>query len=256
MTDSTVIEEQPHDVAATAAPGLPDGSSPPVDDLDSLLQEFDAKTAVADPPPESDANNVGQDGQAPNEIEQLLQEFQQPTQNLSAHDWEAYNKLTGEVSSLRAAEHRRAELEAFTKYADELQTQMPSWAPPDCARLRLESLAHDPTIAAAWDLRGADPKAANLELQKVQVALFQLQQNPAADPKQVQALQQYGQRLQVAVNSPAILRKARLDIINEARKLPKPIDEDATQVHLDVAAAVRGASGPLDLKDPRLILAR
>ena len=34
-------------------------------------------------------------------------------------------------------------------------------------------------------------------------------------------------------------------ILNEAHKLPKPIDEDATQVHMDVAAAVRGASAPI-----------
>src|SRR5262249_16675013 len=71
-----------------------------------------------------------------------------------------------------------------------------------------------------------------------------------ADPKQVAQLKEHGYRLQVAINSHAILRKATLDIFNEAKKLPKPIDTDATELRAEIASLMRGASAPVDLKDP------
>src|SRR5262249_41071940 len=76
--------------------------------------------------------------------------------------------------------------------ASDLQKLLPSWAPPDYARLKLESLAHDPHIALAWDLRNVDKSAANLELAKVTQAFLELQRNPAADPKRMQELREYG----------------------------------------------------------------
>src|SRR6516225_5290455 len=39
------------------------------------------------------------------------------------------SSLQGEVDSLRAAEHRRQELEAFESYCGDLQKQMPSHVP-------------------------------------------------------------------------------------------------------------------------------
>jgi len=131
-----------------------------------------------------------------------------------------------------------------------LQKQLPSWLPPDWAETKLRALAHSPELCLAFDLRSVDRKAANLELQKVQAALWQLQQNPQADPARVQQLQQHGQRLEIAVAAPGILRKARLDIINEAAKLKPPVDEDVTAWRAEIAASMRGASMPVDWKEP------
>jgi len=237
MTDAIATErERPED-----SPSVPiEPASPPADDLDRLLQEFDAQTAQTEP-----ATTLPDGNASPDPLDALLAEYNKPSE-----DQLRVQELTQQVDGLQLQAHRQQELEAFNKFADDLQTQMPSWAPPDYARLRLESLAHDPELALAWDLRGVDKSAANLELAKVQQALIQLQQNPASDPKRVKELQQYGYRLQVAVNSAAILRKARLNILNEANKLPKPIDEDQTAWRTEIAASMRGASMPVDFKEP------
>jgi hypothetical protein len=63
-------------------------------------------------------------------------------------------------------------------------------------------------------------------------------------------LNAYGERLNIAVQSHAILRKATLGILTEARKLQPPTDPEATQVHGEISQLMRGASAPLDLKEP------
>jgi hypothetical protein len=151
-------------------------------------------------------------------------------------------ELQGQVDALRAEQHRAQEMQAFNSFADDLQKRMPPHVPDDYAVTKLKALAHDPTIALAFDYRNVNKAAANVELAKVQVALSQLQRTPGSDPNQIAQLQDYGQRLEIAVHSASILRKASLDIIREAEKLPPPIDPDATQIRNDVAWAVKGAS--------------
>jgi hypothetical protein len=228
MTDDTIVRP---DEATSPESSLTEAPAP-ADDLDSLLSEWDAKV-TPQPEPATGAEN------------------QQTDQPVDPQSWEdllgpdpKVAELQGRVDALQTEAHRARELEAFKSFADDLQTQLPSFLPADYAEMKLRSMAHDPVICAAFDLRNVDKSAANLELAKVTRAFLQLQQDPAADPKRLQELRDYGTRLEIAIQSPAILRKARLDILNAANKLPKPIDEDATQVHLDVAAAVRdGGSG-------------
>lgn len=105
----------------------------------------------------------------------------------------------------------------------------------------MEALAHDPVVATAWDLRNVDRGSARFEFQKVQVMLASLQRANAADPR-IAELQQYSNRLAIAVESPNILRRATRAILEEANKLPSPIDPDATQIRADVAWAVKSAS--------------
>src|SRR5262249_31449379 len=150
-------------------------ASPPADDFDSLLREFDERTAQQ---PETVPDNSAHTSQAP-DIDALLAEFGGPSAEQQRID-----ELTQQVDGFRTAEHRRAELQAFNQYADDLQKQLPSFLPEGYARLKLESLAYDPLICAAFDMRNVDARAAKAELQKVQVTLAQLQLNPAADPKQ------------------------------------------------------------------------
>jgi hypothetical protein len=242
MTDAITERERPEDSPSVSSE--PTATPAPDNDLDSLLAEFDAKTAQQTEPvtgADVDISGNTHPGQSVDPLAELLRD---------PADQQRITELTGQVESLRAEEFRRGELQAFNDMAADLQQHMPSWAPPDYAEMRLKALAHDPELCLAWDLRNADKSAAKEELLKVQWELAKLHYDKAPDPKRVQELQQYGYRLQVAVNSAGILRKARLDIINEAAKLKPPIDEDATQTHIDVAAAVRGASRPIDLKEP------
>jgi hypothetical protein len=243
-----IAEAKPDDTSAT--PDL--GVNPPADDLDQLLQEFQDKTAQPEPtePVNTDVN-IADVQSTNNALDELLAGF-----DSSNADQNRISELQGRVDALQTEAHRTRELEAFSEFADDLQKQLPSFVPPDYAEAKLRSLAHDQELCLAWDLRNTDRSAANLELAKVQNALLQLQQNPAADPAQVRQLQEYGFRLQVAVNAPAILRKARLDIINQAAKLKPPIDEDTTAWRAEIAASMRGASMPLDYKDPPPISAK
>jgi hypothetical protein len=236
MAEATAESERPAD-----SPTPPEAT--PDSDLDSLLAEFDAKTAQQPGVPEQAPGNPGEQS-TDTTLDELLAGLD------NSADEKRISDLQGQVDALQTEAHRARELEAFSEFADDLQKQLPQWCPPDYAEMKLRSLAHNPELCLAFDLRNVDRKAANLELQKVQAALWQLQQNPQADPTRVQQLQQYGQRLEIAVAAPGILRKARLDIINEAAKLKPPIDEDQTAWRAEIAASMRGASMPLDFKDP------
>jgi hypothetical protein len=236
MTDDTIVK--PDEETS------PEVSSPPApadDGIQALLDEYDRANALqSDQTPTTEEGGQARD----NALDELIAGFD------NSADKQRIDELTQQVDGYRTAEHRRSELEAFNEFSADLQTQLPPHAPPDYAKLKLESLAHDPVICAAWDLRNVDRKAASAELAKVTQAFLQLQANPAADQKRLQELREYGTRLEIAVQSPAILRKARNDILNAANKLPKPIDEAATQVHMEVAAAVRGASAPVTPEPP------
>jgi hypothetical protein len=231
MTDSnTVAEEQPHVTAPepAAAPAAEQS-------IDDLIGEYERANAT----PETTEQ------QAPdNELDQFIASLD------GSADRQKIEELTGQVDALQTEAHRVRELEAFKSFADDVQGQMPSWAPPDYAEMKLCSLAHDPVISAAWDLRNVDRKAASVELAKVTQAFLQLQQDPAADQKRLQELRDYGTRLEIAIQSPAILRKARLDILNEAKKLPPPIDSEVSAWRAEIAQSMRGASMPLDFKEP------
>jgi hypothetical protein len=238
MSEATAVQK-PDDAPVTEGDGVGQ------DELAQLLEEFDRANAPK-AELEQSGDNVSQDGQVQDsELDRLIADLSQPSP-----DQQRITELTGQVDSLRAEEYRRGELQAFNDMAADLQQHMPSWLPPDYAEMRLKALAHDNTVALAWELRNTDKAAASSELAKVTRAFLELKQNPTADPKRLEELQQYGAKLEIAINANGILRKARLDIINEVGRMKPPIDEDATQTHLDVAAAVRGAAAPVNMKEP------
>jgi hypothetical protein len=215
-------------------------ASPPADDLDSLLQQWDDTVGKAEQG--SDGNspdgNVSTDPSVDQQIADLLR---------SPEDTQRISELTSQVDSLRAEEHRRGELQAFNDMAKDLDQQLPSWlVATGYAEARLKALAHDQTVALAFDLRNVDRAAAKQEMLKVQWELSQ----PNIDPKRQQELREYGAKLDIAIHANAILRQARLGILNEAGKLPKPIDEEVTGWRSEIAASMRGASMPVDFKEP------
>jgi hypothetical protein len=238
-------ELKPDDVVSPPGTTTPPPEPAPADELDSLLKQWDDSVGKAEATQSDQTTPETTEQQThDNALDELIAGLD------NSADEKRISDLQGQVDALQTEAHRAKELEAFKSFADDLQGQLPSFVPPDYAEMKLRSLAHDPELCLAFDLRNTDRKAASLELAKVQNSLLQLQQNPAADPAQVRQLQEYGYRLQVAVNAPAILRKARLDIINEAAKLKPPVDEDVTAWRAEIAASMRGASMPLDFKEP------
>jgi hypothetical protein len=194
--------------------------------------------------------NVSDGNVSADELDRYIAELSGPSP-----DQQRISELTGQVDSLRAEEFRRGELQAFNDMAADLQQQLPSFVPPDYAEMRLKALAHDQTIALAWDLRNTDKAAAQFELARVTREFLQLKQDPAADPKRLQELSQYGARLEIAISAKAILRKVRLDVINAAAKLPKPLDDEANAVRADIAHLMKeGGSGRERPPEPQVQL--
>ncbi len=69
-------------------------------------------------------------------------------------DSQRVTELQGEVDNLRAEMHRRQGLEAFNKYASDLQGKLPETLPSDWARTSLiAAAAQDPNLEAAWRYR-------------------------------------------------------------------------------------------------------
>jgi hypothetical protein len=255
MTDTAVTQEpEPAPVEAPVT-GLPASSDTPADDLQSLLDEFSAKTAPpaaeTDLPPDGEAN---QETAAPDQtFDQQLQELLGPSA-----EQKKLTALEGQLNELRRAEHMRAEIEAFDKYASDLARQVSEIAPhvpPDYIRVKLESLAHNEEIRLAWETRGINPADAGRDLAYVQANLRQLQGDPNVDPKQVQELNRLAYQLNIACHSAAILRRVNNNILKEARALKPPLDPDASADRAAVAFAVREASSG-DLPEPQVDLGK
>jgi hypothetical protein len=250
MTVEIIKDEVDSPVDTT--PAVDTKPAPEISEIDALLREYDERQKPSELPVPGtpigadDSNNNNQPEQTgqrqadDQSVEQFLQSLSGPDPRIQ--------ELEGQVSNLQVAEYRRQELAAFDSFAADLQKQMPSHVPPDYTRAKLEALAHNPEVALAWDLRNVDRRAAHLELAKVQVTLGRLPEGTT--PQQIVELQNYAARLNIAINSHAILRKATHGILNDARKIPLPIDEEATANREMVAQALRGASSPVDFKEP------
>jgi hypothetical protein len=242
MSDVTVIQDEPE-----AAPAqLPADAPAPSDDLDSLLAEFDQRTAQLPAEPAVDDLNwdVSAEHVPPaSDVDKFFADLDTGAK---------ISGLEGQLNELRTAEYRRQELAAFNEFVDDLDRQVSQVAPhlPEgWSKLKVESLAHwDPDARLAFETRNIDPKAANLDLQHVRFALKQ-----ATDPKQIAELTKLAHQLDVASRSASILRQVKNQIISEAKKLQPPIDPEATADRDAVAAAVREAmSGDIPEKPVNL----
>jgi len=216
---SETLEQQREEGVAVETPSQLPAQSDMWSETDALISEFDQKTATPEPDNATE-QGVGENGAVSNdELDNFIASLSAPSA-----DQQRIGQLTGELDGLKAQIRAAEELKAFNEFSDDLQKQLPSWLPEDYARVKLESLAHDPVARLAWDTRNIDPKAAALDLAHVQFALKQLQGNPNADPAKVRELNQLAYQLNVAANSAAILRQARNMILKEANGLKPPID--------------------------------
>src|SRR6516165_3354057 len=113
MTD-TAIEEQPHDVTAPVEDIPSTGVSAPADDLDTLLPEYDAKTA----PAESESETSTDGGEPQNEPfdRQALEDLFGPSPRVA--------ELEGELTSVRQQELDRQSRSDFEGFAKKLQADL------------------------------------------------------------------------------------------------------------------------------------
>jgi hypothetical protein len=252
--DPEIITSEPESNSGTEAvetpvTGLPQGSSS-VDDrsLDDLLAEYDAKTRQAESEPggeKLDGNPPNQD--ASGELDELLAQLSGPSP-----DQQRIGELEGELNAVRAAEFQRQELAAAEKFFGEVQSLCPPTVPDDYARNALLSIAaQDANLAASWQYRGLTNEQlaqADRAFRELEVLYHRTVNTPDnGDPRRQQAIawmEQRGAQLNTMLSARATIWNAKRSVVKRAESF-KPIDEDQTQVHMEVAAAIRGASTPI-----------
>ena len=230
MTD--IIEQTTPEAAPVEAPSQLTPANEP-DEFSRLLQEYESQASTPAPEPAATDEPVADGANDPNatsnELDQLLANYDPRLAQLEGE----LAGVRSEADQLRAEAHRQQEWAEFQSYAKSLQDDLPSWVPEDYATLKLAALAHDQTVAQAFDYRNVDKAAAKAELMKAQLVLSAFQR--ANNNEGIGKVQEYIGKLNVAINSQAILRQARLNILNEANKLPPPIDQAATELKAEIA---------------------
>jgi hypothetical protein len=256
------------DVAPAAAPEAAEAQrhsdAPPGDEFEGYLKEFQAGTSrPATQPDQQTAQSTGTAPQSTGDaIDQLLDELSRPgpldsslfTQGADVHQQHAaqeqFSALQSENQQLKAYMQRAADQADFDNLTGRLQAKLPDHLPPDYAATQLMAMAvQNPALVAAFDLRHVDRRAADTELRKVEAELARLSRDPVANQQQIANLQRYGYQVGLALNSREILRRA-VRAVEKRGQEHRPIDETATALHDQVAAAVRGASGKAQPEPP------
>jgi hypothetical protein len=234
--------------AETVAP-----SNAPVDDrsIDDLLADFDRATQRESQPATDNSTTPDATAAPLDDVDAFIQSLNAPSADKQRAD-----SLQGEIDGLRAAEFQRAERADFDKFSSKLQAELGPNVPDDYARTLLLSMAaENPALEQAWryrNLTAEQRRAADLEFKQIEALYAQAQRAPD-DPRKAQALAQMerrGQELGLMMNARTMLNQAWRDVVKRAEKVKPMLDEDATQTHLDVAAAVRGASTTKMPQDP------
>jgi hypothetical protein len=251
-------DENPADVAP-AAPAAPASTARPGDDFENILEEYQAATSRPATQPDQPTGAAPQ--ASGDEIDQLLAELSQPTaheplfqQGTDAHQQaQAQDQVQSRLDVLQSENqqlkqfvtHQR-DVRDFGRLAAEVQSKLPDHLPSDYAETQLLAAAiNNPTLQAAFDYRSVDPRLAAQELRQVEMQL----NHAATLPAQREMLQQHAQRLNIAINSKSILRRAMIEIRDRAES-HRPLDPYATADHDAVAAAVRGRSGTAPAEPP------
>jgi hypothetical protein len=252
MTEVARPEDNATDAAAPA---------PAADPIDESLREFE--TATARPASQSADQPVEQPSPATaappakDDLDKLLDELSQPAAPWAAQfapgtleavqqqQEQQFNAVQSENFQLRQHIQRATDQADLDKLTAELQSRLPPHLPEDFAVTQLKSMAVDrPELVLAFDYRSADRRAVDQELRRVEQVY-----NQTTDPAQRAQLQQYGNRLGIALNSREILNRAVREVVKRGRA-HHPIDEIATADHDAVAASVRGASGKAQPEPP------
>lgn len=234
----------------------PPPTSSSEDPLDQLLREFDEGIARTEPAPTNGAASPQQD-----ELESLLSQLGE--QQRQASEQAATNAIEqGQLQSQRdgwqqsalyanqalqevqAYLQRENDLKDFERIANDIQVKLPSHLPPDYAKLKLMDVGkNDLAAQIAFDNRYKSPMLLNAQLQQAQSLLVQAQMRGLSD--RVPQLQQQVEYLAIAVQSQQIIHDLKARVINEARAVKQPIDEDMTADLAMVAQAVKTAGAKM-----------
>jgi hypothetical protein len=215
------------------------------DDLDSLLAEYDAKTA---PQPEPELSPGGENPQNDALDQQTWEDLLGPNPRIA--------KLEGELNSARQQELDRQSRSDFEGFSQKLQAELGVNVPSDFARTTLLAMSVErPELQVAWNYRhltNEQRRAADLEFKQLEALYFKAQQAPD-DPRKAEALAQMerrGQELGLMMNAGKILDRAWRDVQKRAEKVLPPVDLEQSQIHADVAFAMKGASAPITPEPP------
>jgi hypothetical protein len=221
---------------------------PPADDgLQALLDEFDRANAQQTDPVQNTANATNALGDALDQ--QTWEDLLGPNPRIA--------ELEGELSSVRQQELDRQSRSDFEGFAKKLQADLgnPN-VPDDFARTTLLAMSVErPELQVAWQYRhltNEQRAAADLEFRQLEALYFKAQQAPD-DPRKQQALAQMearGRELGLMMNAQKILNGVWRDVQRRAEKAPPPVDLEQTQIHADVAFAVRNARAPVNMVEP------
>jgi hypothetical protein len=259
MTEVARPEDTATDTAATAPV---DAAAAPGDDTERYLEEYSRATARPSDPPDQSADQPSSPATSaapPDELDRLLDELAQPAVPWSSQFQpgavaaaqerqvieQQFGALQSENAQLRGHILAAQDRQDFGKLTAEIQGRLPQHLPPDYAETQLKAMAIErPELVAAFDYRSVDRKAVDQEMRRVEQVF-----NQTTDPAQRAALENYGYRLGVALNSREILRRATHEIVKRGRAFHQ-IDEQATAEHDAVVAAVRGASAKASPEPP------
>jgi hypothetical protein len=253
---SEALEEQREETAPVEArlpadtPTSPIGVTPASsDDLDSLLEEFDAATGKQPEAPASD--NTEQSGAVSDELDKFIADFAGPTA-----DQKRIGELEAEIGSVRAAELDRQSRADFEGFSKKLQAECGPNVDDQFARTNLLAMAaENPALEHAWRFRHLTDdqlRAADQEFRRLEALHMRVQLAPD-DPRKVAAMAQIerrGQELGLMMNARAILNTVWRDVQKRASKVLPAIDPIATADHDLIAQSIRDGQGPIDLREP------
>jgi hypothetical protein len=224
----------------------------PSEDWQSVLKDFDQQTA---PPPEAAPDNTVQNGQAQgDQIDQLLAELSGPTP-----EQQKIGELEGQLNSLQQQAFQKAELAAFDDACSKLQHELVDLGlniDERFVKTNLQAMSvENPALEPAFRYRNLTPdqlRAADLEFKQRERQYNQWALAPDSPQKQqtMTALYRRGEELGLMLNSKSILQNARKQVVDRARSIPPALDYDAMETRADIAQAMRGASRPVNFKEP------
>jgi hypothetical protein len=236
MTEAT--ELKPDDVPVDTP------ASPPADDLQALLDEFDARTAQPAVPEAAPGNPEAA-----------------PDQPLDRQTWDELlgpdpkvAELQGQVDAFKAAEFQAQEREAATKWAAELQ-DVCSRSNPNVEddfvirEIKVLSADNPGLLERAWQYRNlsdADLAIAQKDFQAAEKLYQQALAQPDTPQKQqaLRYLEQQGARLQAMLSARSVIRSARNEIRKRADAVKSGYDPDVTATRMEIAHLMKeGGSG-------------
>jgi len=238
MTDNTVIEEQPHDVAAPDTPA-------PEQSIDDLLAEFDRATATPEP---ANTENPPDGGISTDQsVDQQIADLLGPAPKIA--------ELQSQVDAFKASEFQAQERQAAERWAAELQEVVASSNPNvenDFVIRELKVLSADNpgVLEAAWQYRNlsdADLAIAKRDFAAAERLYAQAVAAPDTDPRKKEALrflEQRGAQLQAMLSARSVIRSAHNQIRKRADSVKAPYDPDVSATREEIAHLMKeGGSG-------------